>query len=266
MGTETFAKNVSLHAGGGAFITSAVFSALGWDAALLTTLPAAPFGTIVQHDIEQFSIDTTLCAEADLGANPQITVAIADQVDRAFLTHKSGRALPDVALPTDHFAHLHIGELRSLVEHPYLIDAARQAGMTLSVDCGWDDDLLSQGAEMSSLLSQVDVFLPNETEYDHLTQSGFAVQDCPRVVVKCGAKGARVFESNAWISEAAAPAKVVDSTGAGDAFNGGFLSSWLKGASLKDCLVKGNSCGRSAVTHAGGTAGIIAMQQERLAG
>ena len=264
MGTETFAEGLSLHAGGGAFITSAAFSALGWNVALLTTLPAAPFTEIVANDIAKFGIDTQLCAEAAHGMSPQITVAIADQHDRAFLTHKSGSALPDSAVFTKAFGHLHIGELRSLVEHPSLIEKARNAGMTISVDCGWDEEILSQGAEMTKILAQVDVFLPNETEYDRLVQSGLSQETCPLIVVKCGASGARALNAREWVSEPTDAVTVVDSTGAGDAFNGGFLSSWLRGAAISESLISGNRCGRSSVTHAGGTDGILAMQNERL--
>jgi sugar/nucleoside kinase (ribokinase family) len=264
MGTEAFSDGLSLHAGGGAFITSATLSALGRDVALLTTLPAAPFSDIVLNDISEFGINTLLCAKAELGASPQITVAIADQHDRAFLTHKSGHGMPEDAMFGPEFAHLHIGELRSLVEHPSLIEKARNASMTLSVDCGWDEDILSQGAEMTEILSQVDVFLPNETEYDRLIHSGFSEDSCPLVVVKCGADGARALNAGVWISEPTEEITVVDSTGAGDAFNGGFLSSWLSGDSINKSLINGNRCGGSSVTHAGGTDGIIAMRNERL--
>jgi sugar/nucleoside kinase (ribokinase family) len=264
MGTETFAEGLSLHAGGGAFITSAAFSALGWKVALLTTLPAAPFTEIVANDIAKFGIDTQLCAKADPGASPQITVAVADQHDRAFLTHKSGKSLPDRAVFGDAFVHLHIGELRSLVEHPSLIEKARNAGMTISVDCGWDEDILSQGAEMSKILAQVDVFLPNETEFERLIASGFSQESCPLIVVKCGANGARALNAGEWVSQPTQATTVVDATGAGDAFNGGFLSSWLRGDGISESLITGNRCGRSSVTHAGGTDGIMAMQTERL--
>jgi sugar/nucleoside kinase (ribokinase family) len=266
MGTEIFSDGLSLHAGGGAFITAAVFSALGQKSALLATLPAAPFTDTVLQNIAAFDIDTTQCVSAAAGTAPQITVAIADKADRAFLTHKTGAAMPEMDLGSAEFGHLHIGELRSLLEHPHLIERARQVGMTISVDCGWDDDILARGAEMEMILSKVDVFLPNKTEYEHLVRSGFSAERCSLTVVKCGDQGSCALVDGKWVSEPTTSVKVVDATGAGDAFNGGFLFSWLKGRGMKECLSNGNRCGRLAVTYAGGTDGISAIQKECLAG
>lgn len=262
LGTETFAEGLSLHAGGGVFISAAAFSALGWETAILATFPAAPFDTIVRRDIEEFALNTKHCAEASPQSAPQITVAITANDDRAFLSHKSGAALPDITLNTGDYRHLHIGELRTLVEHPDLIDKARAADMTISVDCGWDDDIISRGAELADLLARVDVFLPNETEYDHLSQSGLSEGTAPLTVVKCGSKGARAFSNGTWSAASTTPANVVDATGAGDAFNGGFLSCWLQGKPIETCLNNGNLCGRSSVEQAGGTGGLRNLQRD----
>lgn len=260
MGTETFCEDLSLHAGGGAFITAATFSALGWKTSLLSTLPVAPFDAIVCNDIASFGVDAKYCSKAATGGAPQLTVAIARENDRAFLSHKTGAALPERNFDQGKFRHLHIGELRSLVEHPSLVEKARQSGMTISVDCGWDSELMAQGANMGRILSEIDVFLPNETEYDHLRMSGLIDGTAPLTVVKCGGDGARALEHRQWITSPAIHANIVDTTGAGDAFNGGFLSSWLSGKSLEACLSLGNQCGRLAVEKAGGTGGLLHLQ------
>lgn len=260
LGTETFSEGLSLHAGGGAFITAAAFCALGWEAALLATLPADPFDKIVLKDVTEFGVDSTHCAPSENGAAPQVTVAISGEEDRAFLSHKTGQALPDITMSKGRFRHLHIGELRSLVEHPNLIAKARQADMSISVDCSWDNELLHQGAQLADLLSQVDVFLPNQTEYELLTTSGLPQSESALTVVKCGRDGARAFVQGQWLSVPALQANIVDSTGAGDAFNGGFLSSWLMGRPMETCLASGNSCGRSSIEEVGGTGGLRGMR------
>ncbi len=262
MGTETFANDLSLHAGGGAFITAAAFSALGWQASLLATLPAAPFDSIVCAQIESSGVEIDFCKSAERGAAPQLTVAITGKDDRAFLSNKTGKAMPDFDFSAGAIKHLHIGELRSLVEHPDLIEKARLAGMTISLDCAWDAELLAQGSQMSSLLSKVDVFLPNDSEYSLLTQSGLAEDATPLTVVKCGSEGARALQQGRWIVVPAIPATVVDSTGAGDAFNGGFLTSWLSGKPLRDCLLDGNRCGHISVGQTGGTGGLAELRSD----
>ncbi len=257
MGAETFSEELSLHAGGGAFITAATFNTLGWRTALLATLPAPPFDTLVRRDLAAAELDTTLCREASDAAAPQITVALATGGDRAFLSHKAGPAIPDTALPPGSWLHLHIGELRSLQEHPGLTKMARDAGMTVSLDCGWDDELLKKGAEMARLIEEVDVFLPSETEFDLLCNSGLPMEASPLTVVKCSKRGAKALGPKGWIYRSSAPVPVVDATGAGDSFNGGFLASWLMGEPLADCLENGNICGAATVQATGGTGGLV---------
>ncbi|NKB52194.1 MAG: carbohydrate kinase [Rhizobiaceae bacterium] len=262
MGTETFAEDLSLHAGGGAFITAAAFSALGRKASLLATLPAAPFDSIVRTEIENSGVGINYCKAAARGAAPQLTVAITGKDDRAFLSNKSGEAMPDIDLTKGSFRHLHIGELRSLVEYPSLIEKARKADMTISLDCAWDAELLAQGSKLSSLLAKVDVFLPNDSEYSLLKQSGLVEGASSLTVVKCGREGARSLQQGKWTTSPAFPATVVDSTGAGDAFNGGFLTSWLSGKPVSDCLLDGNRCGHISVGQAGGTGGLAGLRSE----
>lgn len=261
-GSEIFADDLSLHAGGGAFITAAAFSALGWKAAILGTLPAAPFDQIVRRDIAHTQVDDSLCAPAKDGQGPQITVAIARDGDRAFLSHKPGAALPNVPPLSSRFRHLHIGELRTLIEHPDLIQLARAASMTISLDCGWDEPLLSNGAAQTSLISQVDVFLPNDSEYEHLRASGLPERTADLTVVKCGQNGAQCLTPEGWIAKPTQPVTVVDATGAGDAFNGGFLSGWLSGETLDTCLATGNHCGAASVKHRGGIGGLADLRRD----
>ncbi|GGX67591.1 ribokinase [Tateyamaria omphalii] len=258
LGEEVFAPGFSMHAGGGAFITAATIQALGHRAGLCATFPAAPFTDTVLRDIERAGVDATLCDAAAEGQSPQITVASVLDDDRAFLTHASGSALPDTPWPSD-WSHLHIGELRTLAEHPDLVARARAHNMTISLDCGWDDALVHKGAEMEPLISKVDLFLPNASEIATLRSSGLRHDAAPITVTKEGAKGARVESESGTYECPARPVKVVDTTGAGDAFNGGFLVAWLSGADLPHALSAGVSCGAVAVGHVGGTGGLTGL-------
>ncbi|WP_299706616.1 carbohydrate kinase family protein [uncultured Tateyamaria sp.] len=260
LGEEVFAPGLSLHAGGGAFITAAAIQALGGRAGLCATVPAAPFTDTVLRDISVAGIDATLCAAAAAGQSPQITVASVLGNDRAFLTHASGLALPDTQWPRD-WRHLHIGELRTLVEHPDLVARARARQMTVSLDCGWDDALVHQGADMARLISEVDLFLPNASEHAALADSGLPANAAPLTVVKDGARGARAESEGDVHHCPALPVKVVDTTGAGDAFNGGFLVAWLSGVGVPRALSTGVRCGAAAVGQVGGTGGLTDLHR-----
>lgn len=260
LGTETFAGGLSLHAGGGAFNSAVAFSVLGQPTVLAGMLPAAPFDVPVMEEGVAAGIDMSLCRRAPEGAAPQITVAMTVESDRAFLSHKSGAAVPDLDMTAPVLAsvgHLHFGELRTLCEAPDLFARARREGWTVSLDCGWDDELMEKGADLAGLIAGVDVFLPNESEYAALKASGLPGDCCPVTVVKEGASGASACRAGEWLHDPALAVEVVDATGAGDAFNGGFLSAWFAGKDLKACLENGNRCGAAAVQHAGGTVGLL---------
>jgi len=254
MGQEIFAEGLSLHAGGGAFITAAWLAALGRNADLVATLPAAPFEDTVRDQIARAGVGASGCAPAPDGTDPQITVALPMDGDRAFVTRRTGRALPDT-LSFDGASHLHIGELRTLLEHPGLIAAARAEGITISLDCGWEDSLPPNAGP---LIGSVDIFLPNEEEAAMLDAAGM-LDAAPLTIIKCGANGARARFGDTDLHVPTTPVRVEDATGAGDAFNAGFLESWLAGRPTSDCLAAGNRIGAAAVSALGGTGGISGM-------
>lgn len=252
LGTEVFAPKLSLCAGGGAFITGATLAALGHTVWQFSMLPTAPFDAIVLADMTEHGVVATVCQPAAFGVDPQITVAVGAEGDRAFLTRADGPAVPDPAsVRFSDFSHLHIGELRTLQDMPVLLEMAQSAGLTVSLDCSWQD---TYDKSVAALIAAVDVFLPNEREVAALAAIGVPETCAPLTVIKSGIKGARARARNdsTWTHSAAASVEVVDATGAGDAFNAGFLSRWLDQASLEQCLSKGNDCGAAAVQALGG--------------
>jgi sugar/nucleoside kinase (ribokinase family) len=77
--------------------------------------------------------------------------------------------------------------------------------------------------------------------------------------VKQGADGATMFHGESVTSldadDALAPADVVDSIGAGDCFDAGFLRGWMLGWDTADCLRLAHRCGRASLAAPGGFRG-----------
>lgn len=262
-GTEVFAAGLSLHGGGGAFITGATLAALGHPVSQFSVLPAAPFDKVVSDAMARYGVSAGLCQPADKNSDPQVTVAITGAGDRAFLTRADGPAIPDTdAIDFGSLGHLHISELRTLQDHPELLDQAKAANITISLDCGWQD---SFDPDVGRLIADVDVFLPNEVEAEALTNVGISPTCAALTVVKCGANGARARHRDAddWVQISTTPVPVLDATGAGDAFNGGFLSRWLDQAPLDVCIANGNTCGAAAVQAIGGASGVRELVRRR---
>lgn len=255
-GTEVFASGLSIHPGGGAMITAAQLAALGRPAHLAAVLPVPELAAAVLPQVETTGVSLDLCAAPAPGADPQVTVALADRSDRAFVTRRSGPAIPPLRpallsrLAKAGIVHLHIGELTSAIDTPGLIGAARAAGMTVSADCAWDEDMAPEA--LAPILTELDLFLPNAEEDRWLSDRGLAAPDSVLTVVKCGRDGARARGNGSELAMPAQPVEAVDPTGAGDAFNAGFLHAWLSGASLEAALRTGNACGARAVARIGG--------------
>lgn len=256
LGTEVFAPGLSLSAGGGAFITGATLAALGHPVWQFSMLPAAPFDVTVLDEMAKHDVIASVCKPAARGTDPQITVAIGAASDRAFLTRADGAAIPDLnSIDFANFSHLHIGELRTLQDTPALLPMAQAAGLTVSLDCSWQDSYANDAAD---LIAGVDVFMPNEREAAALSAIGVPETCAGLTVVKSGKNGARARNrhTGGWVYGPGVPVDVLDATGAGDAFNGGFLSRWLENATLEDCLLTGNDCGAAAVACLGGAGGL----------
>ncbi|QCO57025.1 carbohydrate kinase (plasmid) [Pseudorhodobacter turbinis] len=254
-GQEVYASGLVLAAGGGAYITAAYLAALGRGAGLAAVLPAEPFAGAIATELSGAGLDLGACSLAAPGMEPQITVAMILDGDRAFVTRRAGLAFPEAlgaAVDSGAWDHLHIGELASLVESPQVIARAKAAGMTISLDCSWDAKVLARD-DLAQVMQGVDIFFPNRAEADMLAYHG---RLAPLVVVKEGAAGARAISAKGSIHRPAVVTEVVDTVGAGDAFNAGFLDRWLFGAGLADCLDAGAHTASAAVARQGGARGL----------
>jgi len=258
-GSEVYADRLTLAAGGGAYITAAYLVARGRRAGLAALLPAEPFGAAIADELAGSGIDLSACSAAAPGAEPQVTVAMIVDGERAFVTRRAGLAVPATlaaAIGSGRYRHLHLGELATLAEAPQVVALARAAGLSVSADCAWDAAVLAR-TDLPALLAGVDVFLPNRVEAEALARHAPLADHAPLVVIKDGAAGAEAIRGATALHRPALATRVVDTVGAGDAFNAGFLDAWLGGAALADCLDAGAASAAMAVGRIGGARGLL---------
>ena len=109
----------------------------------------------------------------------------------------------------------------------------------------------------------VDIFFPNETEARRITGEDdperclrrFAEAGLKRVALKLGASGAALLWEGSVLFGAPHPAPSVDTTGAGDCFDAGFLHAWLRRKTPEAILQTANICGALCTEKYGGIAG-----------
>ena len=223
------------------------------------------FGRFMLDEMTRRQVDISPVI-VDASVSTGMSVILSTAADRAILTHLGSmnclRAdqVTDILLARSRHIHVTSYFLQSALQ-PGLPDLFRRAhalGLSTSLDPNWDPS--GKWTGFNELLPHVDVFLPNENEALAMTGSAndgqalaYLAQKCAWVAVKLGGRGAIAGQGSATASSPALNVNVVDTTGAGDSFDGGFLYGTLHGWSLERALKLGAACGSLSTRKAGGT-------------
>lgn len=253
--TERFTRTV----GGGVLITACAAARLGLPTHVISSL--SPDGEAFL-DREGISFMNLRRGEEPFA----LSVALSTGTDRAFVTfeganvHLEERLLG--RLESLEARHLHVALTpRDVPRWCSTLDAIRSRGTTVSWDVGWSPSL----PDLASLVSHLDVFFCNEKEA--LLYSGTPLleeavrfwQTSARarlVIVKRGPRGCLWVRPDATGTAAAHAVEAVETTGAGDAFNGGYLHAFLTGASFETSLARANRVGALSTRRPGGIDGL----------
>jgi len=201
----------------------------------------------------------------DKGTTTGITVSISSGPDRALVTCLGAIAdfaAEDVAdAAFDGASHLHVAgyflQTRLRAGLPELFRRARLRGLTTSLDCGHDPEGEWRGG-LEEALKEADLFFPNQEEIRAISgredlEKALRSFGSLRVVVKLGPEGAGLLEGGSMVRVPAPEVEVVDTTGAGDSFDAGFLHAWLRKRPLEECLRYGVAAGSLSTRALGGT-------------
>lgn len=266
-GEEIKTSRFSRSAGGGAIITAVAAARAGLRCRVVSALGPAAAALL---DAEGIAV-TDLRRASELHA---VSVALSTPGNRTFVTFNGvnerleGRLvapLRRVAARHVHFAFCpaRAGRWRSVVA------ALRRRGVTTSWDFGWNEGLTADPGFLP-LVDSLDYFMLNEQEaplYAGTPRLAAATAFWKRrrgcTIVKLGAQGSRWLSPDLDIHVDAPRPRVVDTTGAGDAFNGGFLAARLQGASPAAALRAGNRMGALSVRKAGGIDGLPPRGRQR---
>jgi len=142
---------------------------------------------------------------------------------------------------------------------PELFRTAKENGLSTSLDPD-SDSTNTWSNNIFQVLDYVDIFLPNEREAikisgcdDVFSSLENLAQRIDMVVIKRGKDGVIVQSRERRLGAKAFEIEVVDTTGAGDSFNAGFIYQYLNKAGVEECMIWGNACAALSTTRAGGT-------------
>jgi len=251
--------------GGGAVITAVSAARLGVATSILSALSVPAVTRLRQERVRVSNLRRPREPHA-------ISAALSTATDRTFVTFNGVNAVLEPrllrALATTTATHVHLALCpRNLPAWLRLLARLKRRQATVSWDFGWNESLAAD-AHLPALMDALDLVFLNELEaplYAHATSLDDAY---PRlrtsrsnVVVKLGDQGSRWLRAEGDVMMPAPAVDAVDTTGAGDAFNAGFLAAWLRGAIPATCLATGNSVGAASTRRAGGLDGLPTTRQ-----
>jgi ribokinase len=260
---EQLLTGADLVLGGSAAITACGLARLGLDTTLLAAVGADVFGTVTRDRLAALGVTLT---SPVTGLPTGISVHLSTADDRAILTLPGSIPALRGADVTDELLgaarHLHVGSLYLqpglAAELADVFRRARERGVGTSLDTNWDPG--ERWHSIGEILEHTDVFLPNAAELRAITgqpdvDAGAAklVAGGTTVVMKDGARGARAWWPGGHCAAAGRTVEVVDTTGAGDSFNAGFLAGRLAGRPIEEAVRWAAVAGSLSTRAAGGT-------------
>lgn len=250
--------------GGGAVITAVQAARLGTPVDVVSALgPPA----VARLKKERIGVQNLLRK----GEPAAVSAALSTTEERSFVTFNGantrleprlarvlmalGSSKPSPRRPT----HIHLCFYpHDCMQWARIVGKLRARGITTSWDFGWNEPLTNDRG-LTDLVDELDFVFVNELEarlYTGQTDLSPALdkwrQRTTIVIIKLGVNGSLWLAPGRDVHAPAPRVKVVDTTGAGDAFNAGFLHAWMHGKRPAQCLALGNKVAGASTRKAGG--------------
>jgi sugar/nucleoside kinase (ribokinase family) len=267
VGKEIIANTMGVTLGSSSAIFASNLSALSVNVAFIGRIGNDNFAKVVIDSLNRSHVDTShivISATSSTGS----TIVLTSAQDRANGTYPG--AMNELCIEDIDFRflsgarHLHFSSyfmqpgIRKDVTT--LFRKARELGLTTSLDTQWDPDE-KWDIPLRELLPFVTLFMPNAQELQHITRTGSIEEGISilqpysnHIIVKNGSNGAMAWDGREIIVQPAfRNDNPVDTIGAGDSFNAGFIKGFINGEPVRKCLELGALTGAISTTRAGGT-------------
>jgi sugar/nucleoside kinase (ribokinase family) len=267
MGAKADVNNIEFSTGGGATNASVTFSRQGLHAQFMGTIGHDPAGQAVLDDLDKEGVDTRLVSYSKNLNTGYSVLLLAPNGERTILTYRGASThydkhlfdLSDVEAEWLYVSSM-AGSMDVLAS---VFDQAREKGMKIFFNPGKGE--LKQPAKLKGLLDDVDVLSVNRDEAAEIVE-GSSSEELTRhllhyvsvAIVSDGPNGVVASDGKTVVRAGMyEDVKVVDRTGAGDAFGSGFLSQWVQNKGLRESIIFASANSTSVVTKVGAKTGIL---------
>lgn len=267
MGAKADVNKIDFSTGGGATNAAVTFARQGLNALFMGTVGHDPAGQAVLADLDNENVDTTHLSYSEKYNTGYSVLLLAPNGERTILTYRGASThyhQKDFDLSEVEADWLYVSSVAGQMDILHKVfTQAKQKGIRIFMNPGKGE--LSQPDKLKPLLEDVDVLSVNKEEMqllvhgetkEELARHGTHV--VPTVIVSDGPNGVAASDGKTLVKAGMyQDVKVIDRTGAGDAFGSGFLSQWAQGESLKDSLIFGSANSTSVVAKIGAKTGIL---------
>jgi sugar/nucleoside kinase (ribokinase family) len=271
-GEEVFTRNYLHELGGGAAITACGLGRLGRKTAIFGVVGEVEEAWVKQR-LSDFHVDAGGLKQVK--GSTGVTMSVSVMSERSFYSFAgSNQFLGDylagegLTEQLQKAAHVHFAAPLDRRYAETVLPALKKAGCTVSLDVGWQPEWSAKPENLQTCLD-IDYFLPNRKEAERLTGKERSVEvllgleqlGFSHAVIKLGAQGAAIRTGGKMLRVPSPPVAVVDTTGAGDAFNAGLIDALLSGADAEEILRRAAACGALSTRTAGALNGLPTRQE-----
>jgi sugar/nucleoside kinase (ribokinase family) len=260
---EVLASGFELTLGSSSAILAHNLALLGNKVTFSSRIGPDLFGAMCSERLKEAGVEVGHVVRSSSGNNTGITLILPLSASRRILTYPG--AMFDMGiedLDLDYLSTARHFHLSSFFLHrklspdiPGLFREMKRRGLTTSLDTNDDPDNKWDGV-LGDVLGAVDVLFCTEDELAKIAKVEAAAEyisaRIPVLAVKRGARGASAYSEGQVINVPPLQVEVIDSIGAGDSFDAGFLHQWIRRAPLETCVAYGNLTGALSVTRPGG--------------
>ncbi|MGB9911631.1 MAG: carbohydrate kinase family protein [Microgenomates group bacterium] len=267
-GSKIEIKERLLASGGGGTNTAVGFARLGLKTAVVARCGWDFGGKLVRQELKKEGVDDSLLVQIEGDDTDYSTILIGPDGERTILVYRGKTRLDESLIDFSRLKSRWFcisgleGNLKLLKK---LVDWAKRNKIKVAVNPGRKE--IDQREELLEIIKDIEVLIVNQEEAARLTNSFFfdldlfsktALLSSGIVVITRGAEGAYLFDKNDNLLIADGfKVEMVDATGAGDAFNAGFIGGLAKGWSLEKALKLGIANGAAVVMQMGVKPGLL---------
>jgi ribokinase len=269
LGAKLDIDDLEFATGGNATNVAVTFARQGLRSEYVWTLGYDPASETVLKDLDKEGVETRHVVQKDKYQAGYSTILIATNGERTILNYKgtsTGTHGADLDLSTLADADwvyptaLATGGVDLLRK---IVDEADEQNVKVMLNPAGSE--LAEPAKLKGLLESIAVLCLNKEEAQMLVEGQTSeelvrhlLHYVPVVIVSDGPRGVMASDGKTIIKAGMyEDVKVLDRTGAGDAFASGFLSQWILGKSLKDAVLFASANSTSVVAKVGAKAGIL---------